>query len=130
MQNTERDLRTLLGNYLSARSSNAKELARRIGCDPRTAEGFRAGRYWPQAKHWIGIVAEFGADCTDSVFHPAETALRLEKEIRDLEQQLAARKAAHRQAAVEAKAASPRAAKAVAAALDRTTSNVEREPAP
>lgn len=130
MQSAERDLRKTLGSYLSSRSSNAKELARRIGCDPRTAEGFRAGRYWPQAKHWIGIVAEFGADCTSAVFHPSETALRLEKEIRDLEQQLAARKAAHRQAAVEAKAASAHPAKAVAAVLDRPTSNVEREPAP
>ena len=130
MQSTERDLRELLGDYLSRRSVSAKDLARMIRCDPRTAEGFRAGRYWPQAKHWLGIVAAFGADVTEAVFHPEIAAERLEREIRELEEQLAARKAAHRQAAREAQRSAPRRPKAVAAVLDRAAQDLERSSAP
>lgn len=98
MQSTDRDLRQMLGAYLRARSPNAKELARQIGCDPRTAEGFRAGRYWPQAKHWIGIVHAFGKDVTESVFHPDAATLRLAQELRELEDALAKKRADLRQA--------------------------------
>lgn len=94
MHCTERDPRTLLGDFMRRRSRNAKELARQIGCDPRSAEGYRAGRYWPQAKHWPGIVAAFGADVTEAVFHPERAAARLEQEVRTLEQQLAEKRAA------------------------------------
>lgn len=93
MQSTEQDLSEMLGEYLRARTPNAKHLARQIGCDPRTAEGFRAGRHWPQAKHWLGLVAMFGKDITDAIFHPEQAAARLEREIADLERQLAEREA-------------------------------------
>lgn len=93
MQSTERDLSKMLGAYLRQRSPSAKHLARRIGCDPRTAEGFRAGRHWPQAKHWPGIIAAFGRDLTEAVFHPDEAAARLSEEIAQLEAELAARRA-------------------------------------
>lgn len=99
MQSTERDLNRMLGDYLSKKSTCAKDLARRIGCDPRTAEGFRAGRHWPQAKHWLGLVTAFGADLTEAVFHPEKATERLEREIRELEQQLAERRAAHQRVA-------------------------------
>jgi transcriptional regulator with XRE-family HTH domain len=94
MQRTERDLSQMLGDYLRARSSSAKQLARKIGCDPRTAEGFRAGRHWPQARHWPGIIAAFGRDVTDAIFHPDAARARLEEEVRALEAQLAERRAA------------------------------------
>lgn len=93
MQSTERDLRQMLGSYLQRNSQSAKDLARKINCDPRSAEGYRAGRYWPQAKHWVGLVAAFGKDITEAVFHPEETAARLEKELAELEQQLAEKRA-------------------------------------
>lgn len=94
MHCTERDPRTLLGAFMRRRSHSAKELARQIGCDPRAAEGYRAGRYWPQARHWPGIVAAFGADVTEAVFHPERAAARLEHEVHTLEQQLAEKRAA------------------------------------
>jgi len=94
MHCTERDPRTLLGDFMRRSSRSAKELARQIGCDPRSAEGYRAGRYWPQAKHWPGIIAAFGADVTEAVFHPERAAARLEREVRTLELQLAEKRAA------------------------------------
>jgi len=94
MQSAERDLRILLGAFLRRRAGSAKDLARIIGCDPRSAENYRAGRYWPQAKHWLGIVQAFGRDVTDAVFHPEEAAARLAMEIRDLEDHLAKKRAA------------------------------------
>lgn len=116
MQNTERDLRALLGSYLSRRSTSAKDLARIIRCDPRTAEGFRAGRYWPQAKHWLGIVAAFGQDVTEAVFHPDAAALRLEQELRTLEDELAKKRAA----LLQAESAAARLAEVRGAPKDRT----------
>lgn len=98
MQIADRDLRILLGAFLRKRGGSAKELARAIGCDPRSAENYRAGRYWPQAKHWAGLVSAFGKDVTEAVFHPDETAARLALEIRDLETRLAQTKAARDEA--------------------------------
>jgi hypothetical protein len=98
MQSTERDPRTLLGDFLRPRAGSAKELARLIGCDPRSAEGYRAGRYWPQAKHWVGIVRAFGEDVTEAVFHPQKARERLEREVRELEAELEARRVALRHA--------------------------------
>ena len=103
MKSTERDLNRMLGDYLSARTASAKHLAREIGCDPRTAEGFRAGRHWPQAKHWAGLIATFGRDLTDAVFHPSEAAERLEREARELEQQAEAKRRMARQVAGDAR---------------------------
>lgn len=93
MQSTERDLSEMLGAYLRARTPSAKHLARQIGCDPRTAEGFRAGRHWPQAKHWMGLIGAFGKDITEAVFHPEQAAERLQREVADLERKLAEQKA-------------------------------------
>lgn len=70
----------------------AKELARTIGCDVRTAENIRGG-HWPIARHWLGLVAAFGEDITEAVFHPERCAARLEREVRDLEEQLAKKRA-------------------------------------
>lgn len=94
MQSTERDLSRMLGEFLRRRTASAKDLARIAGCDPRTAEGFRAGRHWPQAKHWMGLVAAFGTDLTEAVFHPDRAAERLEREVAELARQLAEKKAA------------------------------------
>lgn len=70
----------------------AKELSRQIGCDVRTAENIRQG-HWPIARHWAGLVAAFGRDLTEAVFHPDAAIERLEREVRDLERQLADRRA-------------------------------------
>jgi hypothetical protein len=116
MHCTEHDLRTLLGAFLRARSRSAKDLARQIGCDPRAAEGYRAGRYWPQARHWLGIVAAFGRDVTEAVFHPDAATERLAREVRELEQQLDAK----RQAAADAARTAARLAALRDRAEDRT----------
>ena len=112
MQSTERDLSGMLGDYLRRRSTSAKDLAKQVGCDPRTAEGFRAGRHWPQAKHWIGIVAAFGTDVTDAVFHPDRAAARLTEEVAALEQELAAKRAALGVVAPSGRSFAPRHAEA------------------
>lgn len=78
--------------------ADAKTLARLVGCDVRTAENIRRG-HWPIARHWAGLVATFGRDLTDAVFHPSAAAARLEAEVRELEQQLADRRAALRDVA-------------------------------
>lgn len=71
----------------------AKRLARQIGCDVRTAENIKRG-HWPIARHWIGLIRTFGEDITEAVFHPEKAAARLEREVLDLEQQLAEKRAA------------------------------------
>ena len=91
-----------LADFVKPRAS-AKDLSELIGCDVRTAENIRQG-HWPIARHWIGLVVAFGRDVTDAVFHPDEAAERFEREIRDLERQLAERKAAHQQATDAARA--------------------------
>lgn len=81
----------LLSERLAAylrRRTNAKGLARQIGCDPRTAENVLAG-HWPNARHWLGIVSAFGADVTEAVFHPQDAVARLETEVERLERELA-----------------------------------------
>ena len=100
MQSTEHDLSRLLGDFLRRRTASAKDLARLIDCDPRTAEGFRAGRYWPSARHWKLIARQFGRDALDAVFSPEidATVARLEQEQRILEEQLHAIQARRRQA--------------------------------
>lgn len=75
----------------------AKELARKIDCDPRTAENMKRG-HWPIARHWIGLLATFGEDITEAVFHPEKAAQRLEREVRDLEAILQQRRQALRDA--------------------------------
>jgi len=121
-----------LGEFLRTRIG-AKDLSRAIRCDVRTAENMRQG-HWPMARHWLGLIVTFGEDITESVFHPERAAERFEKEIRDLEKQLAERKAALQQAAEEARIhpARPRSARkaGVAAFQNRASTPVEREPAP
>jgi len=75
----------------------AKELARKIDCDPRTAENIKGG-HWPIARHWLGLIATFGEDITEAVFHPEKAAQRLEREVRDLESILETRRRALRDA--------------------------------
>lgn len=112
MQSTERDLSEMLGAYLRSRTPSAKHLAKQIGCDPRTAEGFRAGRHWPQAKHWMGLIGAFGKDITEAVFHPEQAAERLKREVADLERQLQQKQAALELAGNEARSYAPRGQKA------------------
>lgn len=90
MQCTEHDLSGLLGDFLRRRTASAKDLARMIDCDPRTAEGFRAGRHWPSAHHWRLIVRAFTRDVLTAVFDPEidETLARLRREERELEERL------------------------------------------
>ena len=127
MQSTERDLSEMLGSYLRARTPSAKHLAKQIGCDPRTAEGFRAGRHWPQAKHWLGLVATFGKDITEAVFHPEQTAARLEREIQELERQLAERSAQLQSVGGGVRDVAPSRSKAVARHEDRAAEVGARE---
>lgn len=73
----------------------AKTLAELIGADIRTAENIRRG-HWPIARHWLGLLAVFGRDITDAVFHPDAAAVRLGQEVAELEARLAERRAALR----------------------------------
>ena len=100
MQSTEDDLSGMLGAFLRRRTDSAKDLARLINCDPRTAEGFRAGRYWPGARHWRLIARTFGRDVLEAVFNPEidETLARLRREERELEERLHEVRARRRQA--------------------------------
>lgn len=83
-------LRRALGD-----AHQTKRLATVINCTPKAAENILAGT-WPNARHWARLVAAFGRDLTDAVFHPQETVERLEREVLQLEQEIAARKAALR----------------------------------
>lgn len=100
MQSTERDLSEMLGLFLRRRTSSAKDLAKLIECDPRTAEGFRAGRYWPGARHWRLIARAFGRDVLAAVFEPEidHVLARLTMEERQLEERLNEIRARRRQA--------------------------------
>lgn len=87
-----------LSGFLRSRRSTAKGLARDIGCDPRTAENFLAG-HWPNARHWLGIVAAFGPDVVEAVFDPQTAVERLEKEADRLARELAETRARAQQMA-------------------------------
>lgn len=77
----------------------AKRLARQVGCDIRTAENIKRG-HWPIARHWAGLIRTFGEDLTEAVFHPQRAIERLSREVRDLEEELAAKRAALAQGAM------------------------------
>lgn len=68
----------------------AKKLARLIGCTEKTAEHFRNGVSWPNARHWRLIVRHFGRDVLAAVFDPEidETLARLRREERELREKL------------------------------------------
>ncbi len=107
----------LLSDRLSRflrRRTNAKGLARQIGCDPRTATNILSGT-WPGARHWLGIVRAFGHDVTEAVFHPQDAIERLEREAEHLERQLQETRAR----AAEAKSFAPGHPRRVAAAQTR-----------
>ena len=93
----------------------AKHLALAVPCDLRTAENIKSG-HWPIARHWAGLVRAFGRDLTEAVFHPDAAAERLEREVAELEAQLATKRAAARALAGNA----PRPAQGVAQVSNRT----------
>jgi hypothetical protein len=68
----------------------AKKLSRWIGCTEKTAEHFRLGTSWPNARHWQLIVRHFGRDILAAVFEPEidETLARLRREERELREKL------------------------------------------
>lgn len=102
----------------------AKELSRQIGCDVRTAENIRRG-HWPIARHWLGLVGAFGRDVTEAVFHPDAAALRLEREVAELEAELDRKRAALRVVSEGGRSFAPRVAKGEAA-RERRLSDRER----
>jgi len=90
MQRTDNELSDLLGDFLRRRTTSAKDLARVIDCDPRSADGYRAGRYFPQARHLRLIVRAYGRDVLAALFDNDidAVAARLASEARDLEMRL------------------------------------------
>lgn len=68
----------------------AKNLSRWIGCTEKTADAFRRGESWPNARHWQLIVRHFGRDILEAIFEPEidETLARLRREERELREKL------------------------------------------
>lgn len=68
----------------------AKKLSRWFGCTESTAENFKRGTSWPNARHWKLIVRHFGRDVLAAVFDPEidETLARLRREERELREKL------------------------------------------
>lgn len=91
----------------------AKALSERIGCDVRTAENIRRG-HWPIARHWAGLIAAFGRDVTEAVFHPDAAQERLAEEVAELEARLAERRAALRVVSESVGSPAPRMAETTA----------------
>lgn len=76
------------------RDHRIPRLAEDVGCTQKAAENMLNG-HWPNGRLWVGIVRRFGRDVVDAVFGPDidETVSRLEREVRELEQQLQAKRA-------------------------------------
>lgn len=74
----------------------AKMLARKGGCSEDTAEKWREGVSWPNARHWLHLISSFGTDITEAVFHPDRAVTRLSEEVAALEDELAAKRTALR----------------------------------
>lgn len=68
----------------------AKKLSGWFGCTEKTADAFRRGESWPNARHWKLIVQHFGRDILAAVFEPEidETLARLRREERELRERL------------------------------------------
>lgn len=68
----------------------AKKLSKWFGCTEDTAEKFKGGVSWPNARHWRLIVRHFGRDILAAVFEPEidETLARLRREERELREKL------------------------------------------
>ena len=96
MQNTDDDLREMLGGLLRARTESAKDLAQRVGCDVRPAEHYRAGRHFPPLPVFLKMCRTLGDDLYEAVRNPHAAAERLEQEVADLERQLAEKRVAQR----------------------------------
>jgi hypothetical protein len=79
----------------------AKKLAEWFGCTEKTAENFRAGVSWPNARHWRLIVRTFGRDILAALYDPEidNTLARLRREERELEERLHELRARRRSAA-------------------------------
>lgn len=79
----------------------AKKLSRWFGCTEKTADAFRRGESWPNARHWRLIVRHFGRDVLAAVFEPEidETLARLRREERELREKLHEIEARRRKAA-------------------------------
>src|SRR4051812_17866947 len=95
----DRILLTRFAEYV--RPYPEKVLARTIGCDTRTAKGFRNGESWPNARHWRLIVQAFGRDVIACVFEPEinDVVARLAREERQLQERLHEIQARRRKAA-------------------------------
>lgn len=98
------DPRERLSRYLARKfpardGFAAKRLSSAIGCTPKAAENL-LNNHWPNARHLQRIVQIFGRDVLDAVFGPDidETVARLKREERQLEEQLAEKRARRIQA--------------------------------
>lgn len=83
----ETDPRILLERLADyVRPYPAKNLARWFGCAEKTADSFRRGESWPNARHWKLIVQHFGRDVLAAVFEPEidEPLARLRREEAEL----------------------------------------------
>jgi hypothetical protein len=98
MADDERILLARLAEYVEPYP--AKKLARWFGCTEKTAENFKRGTGWPNARHWRLIVRHFGRDVLAAVFEPEidETLARLRREERELREKLHEIEARRRQA--------------------------------
>jgi hypothetical protein len=105
----------------------AKVLAKKAGCTEDTAEHFRLGRSWPNARHWLNLIGSFGTDITDAVFHPERALARLQQEVQALEQELAAKRAALGAVADGGRSFAPSGAKARARHENRSAALSGRE---
>lgn len=88
MADDDRILLLRLADYM--RPYPAKRLARWIGCTEKTAENFRKGTGWPNARHFKLILRHFGRDFLDAVCEPEidQTLARLRREERELREKL------------------------------------------
>lgn len=88
MDDNPRILLDRLAGYLQPYP--AKKLSRWIGSTEKTADAFRRGESWPNARHWKLIVQHFGRDVLAAVFEPEidETLARLRREERELREKL------------------------------------------
>lgn len=88
MDDDPRILLERLADYV--RPYPAKNLARWFGCTEKTADAFRRGESWPNARHWKLIVQHFGRDVLQAVFEPEidEPLARLRREERELREKL------------------------------------------
>ena len=103
---TDDDLSKMLGTLLRSRTASGKDLARRIDCDPRAAEGYRAGRHLPPLPVFIRMVGALGHDLAEAVLDPLAAHARLSAEIAAHDQAAAAARQA-RDALVRAPARRP-----------------------